>query len=145
MRGRVRIILGVHKLLGCCTCLAGIIKLSFVVWSKQVSDRVAVALVAGPPIPNNTVHARVKLLAREEAESVADVNDSMSLPGLNPLPLTAPGRHYLKAPLVAEENSQGPQVCMLLVRELPWIAQERKDRVRRPVVEVSLEKMRVAL
>lgn len=145
MRGRVRAVLRVHELLGCSPSLIGIIELRVMIRSEQISDGVTVTLIAGPTVSDDTVYTRVQLLASKEAKSIADVDDTFFLARLDPLPFTRLGCHDLKPPLVAEEDSQGTQVCVFLMGELSWVTEESENGVRWTVVEVILHKVRVSL
>lgn len=84
----------------------------------------------------HAMHARVELLAREEAEHVADVDDGVPRPRLHVVP---PARQqHLEPPLLAEEERQAARVGVLVQAEsfrvgvllgVPQQAQERFGRL----------------
>lgn len=79
--------------------------------AHEVSDAIAMLLLPARH-GQHAMHARVELLAGEEAEHVADINDGVTWPRLHVMPTSR--EQGLKAPLLGEEKGQGARIGMFV-------------------------------
>ena len=82
--------------------------------TKEVCNAVTMLLL-GFCRGNDAVHAAVKTLSREEAQTVADIDDGVLRLWLDELPLIGLWRSDLQAELLAEKERERTDVGMLVV------------------------------
>lgn len=69
-------------------------------------------------VRHNTVDTRLERVTACEAQGVANIDDSLTLLGLYEAEFFGPWWPDLETPLFGEEDSEGADVCVLLVADV---------------------------
>lgn len=91
-------------------------ELDVILRSEEVGNAVPV-LVLQPPRGNDLVDGRAEAVAREEAQSIADVDDGVARLRGDESPAGGLFGQHLESPLLAEEEGQGADVGVLVVAD----------------------------